>query len=68
MTEYQRFTVRQVTAGETQGWAFAAGWFQIPGSAGPWAWFFREGDDLAAHVGQIQIGRQRAVEVEQHRA
>ena len=41
LTEYRRFTLRQVRAGEASGWRFAAGWFSVPGGAGPWAWFWR---------------------------
>ena len=43
-TEYMRFTVREVLDDKAKGWAFASGWFQTPGSYGPWAWFRRDGD------------------------
>jgi len=44
-TENIRFTVAEVNAGKARGWTFSSGWFQTPGSVGPWAWFRRDAAD-----------------------
>ena len=40
-TEYRRFSIDDVNAGLTTGWAFTAGWFRFQTSW--WAWFMRPG-------------------------
>ncbi len=38
-TEFQRFTLDDVNAGQVEGWTFASGWYAYQTSW--WAWFTR---------------------------